>query len=97
MFSVFAPVAANHLRKSLATNSGPLSERRCSGTSFITTTSANAEITLALGQLRSQRISKHTVDVRRSCIELLLHRDNHRIRVVVEEVHVSSIDGLDHM
>jgi hypothetical protein len=52
---------------------------------------------LALGQLRSQRISKHTVDVRRSCIELLLHRDNHRIRVVVEEVHVSSIDGLDHM
>ena len=46
MYSVFAPVLASHLRKSLATNSGPLSERRCSGTPFITITSASAEMTL---------------------------------------------------
>jgi hypothetical protein len=32
--------------RSFATNSGPLSERRCSGTPFITMISANAAITL---------------------------------------------------
>lgn len=37
-----------------------LSERRCSGTPRITITSANAEITFALDQLRSQRIDKHS-------------------------------------
>ena len=34
MYSVFAPVFASHCRRSWATNSGPLSERRCSGTPF---------------------------------------------------------------
>src|ERR1039458_10350914 len=60
MYSVFAPVAASHLRRSSATNSGPLSERRCSGTPFITITSANAPITFALLHLRSHRIIRHS-------------------------------------
>jgi hypothetical protein len=37
-----------------------LSERKCSGTPRITITLANAEITFALGQLRSQPISRHS-------------------------------------
>jgi Transposase len=45
-------------RCTLATNSGPLSERRCSGTPFITMTSASAEMTLALDQRRSARTSR---------------------------------------
>jgi hypothetical protein len=32
MYSVFAPASASHFRRSFATNSGPLYERRCSGT-----------------------------------------------------------------
>src|ERR1700733_8866807 len=56
MYSVLAPVVACHLRRSLATNSGPLSERRCSGTPFITITSASTAITRLLDQLRSHRI-----------------------------------------
>jgi hypothetical protein len=31
MYSVFAPVFWSHLRRSLAPNSGPLSDRMCSG------------------------------------------------------------------
>jgi hypothetical protein len=44
--------------KGLATNSGPLSERRCSGMPFITITSASASITLALLHRRSGRTSR---------------------------------------
>ena len=55
MYNVFAPVFASHLRRSLATNSGPLSDRRCSGTPFITITSARAPMILALDQRRSAR------------------------------------------
>ena len=61
MYSVLAPVAASHLPSSLATNSGPLSERRCSGTPLITITSANTEITFALLHLRSHRIIRHSL------------------------------------
>src|ERR1700723_960482 len=61
MYSVLAPVAASHWRRSLATNSGPLSERRCSGTPFMTITSASAAITRALDQLRSHRIIRHSL------------------------------------
>ncbi len=50
MYSVFAPVSASHLRSSLATNSGPLSERMRPGTPFHTMTSASAPITLAEDQ-----------------------------------------------
>src|SRR6267154_959547 len=50
---VFAPVPASHFRSPLATNSGPLSERRCSGTPFIITiTSASASMTFAELHLR---------------------------------------------
>ena len=45
-------------RRSLGTNSGPLSDRRCSGTPFITMTSASAEMTLAVDQRRSARTSR---------------------------------------
>ena len=58
MYSVFAPVFASHCRRSLATNSGPLSDRRCSGTPFDTMTSASAEMTLALDQRRSASTSR---------------------------------------
>jgi hypothetical protein len=60
MHSVFVLVSASHLRRSLATNSGPLSDRRCSDTPFHTMTSANAPITLAFDQHRSARISRHS-------------------------------------
>jgi hypothetical protein len=50
MYSVFAPMLANHLRRSRATNSGPLSERKCSGTPLINITSASVSINLALDQ-----------------------------------------------
>jgi hypothetical protein len=60
MYKVLAPVFASHFRRSLATNSGPLSDRRCSGTPFITMTSANAPITFAELQRRSARISRHS-------------------------------------
>jgi hypothetical protein len=40
------PVAAIHLRRSLATNSGPLSEQICPAAPFITMMSASASITL---------------------------------------------------
>jgi hypothetical protein len=45
----------------LATNSGPLSERRCSGTPFTTITSARASITFAELHLRSGRIIRHSL------------------------------------
>src|ERR1700757_29386 len=51
-----ASISASHLRRSFATNSGPLSERRCSGIPRITITSARAPITLAELQRRSARI-----------------------------------------
>ncbi len=57
---VCAPVPASHWRRSRATNSGPLSERRCSGTHLITITSARASITFALDHLRSARTSRHS-------------------------------------
>src|SRR5271170_1042785 len=60
MYSVFAPVSASHVRRSLATNSGPLSERICSGTPFVTMTSASAPITFAELQRRSGRIIRHS-------------------------------------
>src|ERR1700749_4464444 len=60
MYSVFAPVSASHLRRSLATNSGPLSDLRCSGTPLVTIPSASPPITFALDQRRSARISKHS-------------------------------------
>src|ERR1700747_3250228 len=60
MYRVLAPVSASHLRRSLATNSGPLSERRCSGTPFVTITSARASITFAELHLRSDRIIRHS-------------------------------------
>jgi hypothetical protein len=44
-----------HFRRSFATNSGPLSERICSGTPFITITSASDSITFALLHRRSGR------------------------------------------
>src|SRR5271165_5233409 len=58
MYSVFAPVVASQFRKSLATNSGPLSERRCSGTPFITITSASALMTRDDDHRRCARTSR---------------------------------------
>ncbi len=58
MESVFAPVSANHFRRSFATNSGPLSERICSGTPCNTIKSGSDPITFALDQRRSGRTSK---------------------------------------
>ncbi len=76
MYSVFAPVSASHLRRSLATNSGPLPDRRCSGTPFSTMTSASAPITFVLDQRRSARISRHSrVD---SSIRLSIAHYGHR-------------------
>src|SRR5260370_8402390 len=54
-----ALLPASHFRRSLATNSGPLSERRCSGTPLVTITSASASITFAELHLRSDRIIRH--------------------------------------
>lgn len=55
IYNVFASVFASHWRRSLATNSGPLSDRRCSGTPFITITSASAEMTMDEDHRRSAR------------------------------------------
>ena len=60
MYSVLGPASASHWRRSLATNSGPLSERICSGTPFQTMTSARAPMTFVLDQQRSARISRHS-------------------------------------
>src|SRR5579875_1274319 len=63
-------VLASHLRKSFATNSGPLSERRCSGTPFITITSASALMTRDEDQRRSARTSR----LSRVCSSIRLSR-----------------------
>src|ERR1700678_1997344 len=60
MCNVFAPVFASHLRSSMATNSGPLSDRKCSGTPFSTMMSAGAEMTLDEDQRRSARTIRHS-------------------------------------
>jgi hypothetical protein len=79
MYNLFAPVFANHLRGSLATNSGTLSDRRCSGTPFSTITSASAEMTLDEDQRRSARNHQ-------ALAGLLIDR--------VEDAHASSIARL---
>jgi hypothetical protein len=60
MYNVFAPVFASHWRRSLATNSGPMSDRRCSGTPFITITSASTPMTLDEDHRRSALTIRHS-------------------------------------
>ena len=51
---------ADVTQESEVANSGPLSERICSGTPWVTMTSASAPITLADLQRRSGRINTHS-------------------------------------
>jgi hypothetical protein len=60
MYNVFVPVAASHLRRSWATNSGPLSERMCSGMPRSIMASARTSITFRLLSLRRGRIARHS-------------------------------------
>src|SRR5262249_55130870 len=60
MYSVAQPTRASHCRSSLATNSGPLSERRCSGTPRCFITSAKLSITSYLPKRRATRIARHS-------------------------------------
>src|SRR5215470_13711884 len=60
MYSVAQPTRASHCRSSLATNSGPLSERMCSGTPRCFITSAKLSITSYLPKRRATRIARHS-------------------------------------
>ena len=69
-----------------ATNSGPLSDRICSGRPFITMTSASASITLALLQRRSGRTSK---------LSLVGSSIRFNIRTVLDRVHGKPVQAMD--
>src|SRR5271155_1400802 len=58
MYSVSMPTLPSHALSSLATNSGPLSERMCSGIPRNSITSARASITSYLPSLLATRIAR---------------------------------------
>ena len=60
MYSVAVPSFASHWRSCWAMNSGPLSERRCSGMPFHSITSDNVSMTSWVPILRSTRIARHS-------------------------------------
>ena len=61
MYNVPVPTFPSHWRKSRARNSGPLSDRICSGTPCHTITSDNVSITSGLPILRSTRMARHSL------------------------------------
>ena len=58
MYSVFAPTFPSHSRTVLAVNSGPLSERMCSGTPLAVISSARVSITSGDRMLRPARMAR---------------------------------------
>ena len=61
MYSVLAPTFPSHSRTALDVNSGPLSERMCSGTPRVTIRSASVAITSIALMRRSALIARHSL------------------------------------
>ena len=87
MKSVFTPIRPSHSRTLLATNSGPLSERMCSGGPWATKRSVRQWSTSSDLSLRATTIARHrrvnssiTVSMRRRppILGAILHRRPHR-------------------
>jgi hypothetical protein len=61
MYNVLVPTLPSHFRNSSAMNSGPLSERMCSGIPRSNITSAKVSITCKLPKRRATRNAKHSL------------------------------------